>query len=348
MKSLVISLFAAILMAGPRAHGLFPLLDHIDISPNYQPTTSTWTWLLITDFEEVDPTLVYMPARDAGYPDGEREIRPPGEIWDFTGVAPDEPLWIYPEGHGGYSYPGFSDTTVGLADPVKFHLAAVQGPPGGHFSLFRTIGGTPTVFMSTFDRLDENDVYPKPQGHHHMNWAFTRKGMWAVSLKVSAQRNPGNQPTAAGPTDTMRFFFAIGERAHWRASRFNAATVMEDAIAGDLADPDRDGWPNLHEYAFGGEPNTAARIPGAPVVETVVVGGETYAGISFHRRRDALAAELEYEVEWQSGLDPQAWESGGILHSQQIIDADWERVVFRDSSPLPGSPRFMRVRVSGL
>ncbi len=351
MKSLPIAV--ALLAASPPAFALFPLLEHIDIRVFYQPASQSWQWVLATADEDADPSLAYFPARDALFPEGERELRPGGTEWDFLGVDEGELLWIYPESSSAYAWLGFDDTTSGLSDPVKFQLAHVEGPVGGHFSLFRTISATPEVFMSTVDGIDVDDVYAKPAGHHHLNWAFTRKGVWAVDFKVSAHLIAGNQPTAPGPTDTTRLFFAIGEKAAWQASRFDAATVMDETVAGDLADPDKDGWVNLLEYAFGGNPRQNGlkrgipQVSAAPVLETLVHEGNTHAGITFYRHRDPERAELNYAVEWQGGLAENGWSEGGELHHSETIDANWERVTFRDSDPLPATPRFVRVRVTG-
>ena len=46
----------------------------------------------------------------------------------------------------------------------------------------------------------------------------------------------------------------------WRLTNF-PATVNDSAVAGDFADAERDGIVNRLEYAFGGNPNTAAQTP---------------------------------------------------------------------------------------
>lgn len=333
---------------------LLPLLDHIDLKVSYRPVTLDWKWELVTTEESVDPALVYFPARDAEYPAGEKDYRPAGSTWDFFGVGEGEPLWIYPESSAAYSWLGFDNTSAGLQDPVNFTLAGVAGPAGGHFALYRVISGSPVVFMSTADGIDATDVFSKPVGHHHLNWSFSKPGLWAVDLKVSAVRTAGNGPTAAGPTDTRRLFFAIGEKAAWRARNFDAATVMDESIAGDLADPDHDGWSNLLEYAFGGNPRGSGlkRAPSqasaAPVLGTVMHEGSIYPSVTFYQMKGPSAAGISYTVEWQSGLDPSAWTEGGEIHLIEYLDATWDRVTVRDELPAGAGMRFLRVRVEGV
>lgn len=353
MKSILRFFLPALICSLPQVYGLVPLADHIDIVPEYNASNHTWTWKLVTEYEEASPENVYFPARDADYPDGERDFRPPGSKWDFFGVQENEPLWLYSEGSGGLAWLGFGDTSAGLADPLTFTLLDVTGPEGGHFSMYRVISQNPVVFMSTSNGIGAEDVYQKPAGHHHVSWAFSKKGVWAVTLKVSGLRAPGNVATQPSETATKNLFFAIGERANWRAARFDAETVMDESIAGDLADPDHDGWSNLLEYAFGGNPNAnGLRRPtgesAAPELRTVDVGNQKYLAIAFYRHRNAEQAEVEYQVQWQSQLKSDGWISGGNEHEVQIIDDNWERVVVRDEIPMGDGPRFARVAVTGL
>lgn len=333
------------------AWALFPLLDHIDVKVTYRPSSRDWQWQWVTADENADPSAAYFPARDAEYPDGEKDHRPAGSTWDFLGVKAGEPLWIYSESSSTYAWLGFGDTTPGLQDPVRFKLVNVLGPAGGQFALYRVISGSPVVYMSTRDGIGAGDVYAKPAGHHHLNWSFGRPGMWAVDLKVSALRTGGNGATVAGPTDTRRLFFAIGKKAEWRARQFDAANVMDEAIAGDLADPDHDGWPNLLEYAFGGNPRQnglkrgSSQTPAAPVHGTVMHAGFPHASIRFFRMRNPEVAGIRYAVEWQSDLEQSGWSEGGAIHQIENVDTVWERVTVRDHLPLHGGRRFIRIRL---
>ncbi|MBK1815033.1 choice-of-anchor M domain-containing protein [Luteolibacter yonseiensis] len=343
-----------ILAIHQQAMALFPLQDHIDLRVAYRSSMQDWQWSLMTEGENVDPSLAYFPARDAEYPDGERDYRPPGNEWNFLGVREGGPLWIYPESSSAHSWLGFDNTASGLMDPVRFKLVKVLGPSGGHFALYRVISGMPVVFMSTHDGISEGDVFSKPAGHHHLNWSFSRAGMWAVDLKVSASQSGGRGPAVAGPTDTTRLFFAIGKQAEWRARNFAAAHVMDESIAGANADPDHDGWSNLLEYAFGGNPlmtglhRANSRTSAAPVHGVVQHLGKPHATITFFRHRDPQAAGIGYAVQWQAGLADSGWTEGGVVHQTQAVDATWERVTIRDPAELTADPGFVRIRINTL
>jgi hypothetical protein len=49
----------------------------------------------------------------------------------------------------------------------------------------------------------------------------------------------------------------------WRFARFGASAT-DPTIAGDMADPDGDGYTNLEEFTFGSDPLDSASVPGAP------------------------------------------------------------------------------------
>jgi hypothetical protein len=335
----------------PCALALVPLLDHIDIRSTYRPATQDWNWLAITENEDIDLNLSFFPARDVAFPAGERQVRAAGSQWDFMGVGAGERLWIYLDSSLTYSWLGFDDTPAGLQSPLAYRLKTVTGPEGGRFSMYRIVSGSPVVFMSTVDGIDGNDVFQKPAQHTHVSWTFSRKGMWAVDLQVSGFQT-GGAPTVAGPTDTERLFFAIGNRAMWRASAFDSATVMDESVAGMAADADGDGFTNLLEYAFGGNPRAHGMFRGNPLVSAepsyvaVQHEGETYAGISFFRRKAASLPETGYSVQWQSDdLLPDAWENGGVEHSVVSLDSVWEKVIYRDENPVAGGKRFVRVAV---
>lgn len=352
LKNLISFLFLA---AFPQAAlALFPLQDHIDLVVSYRSSQKDWQWNLTADGENADPSLAYFPARDAEYPAGEKDYRPAGGEWDFLGVREGDPVWIYPESSSAYSWLGFGNTTPGLMDPVKFKLTNVLGPTGGHFALYRVISGTPMVFMATYNGISEADIFAKPAGHHHLNWSFSKAGMWAVDLKVSASQSGGKGPTVVGPTDSTRLFFAIGKHAEWRARNFNAATVMDESIAGNLADPDGDCWSNLLEYAFGGDPwknglvRTNPKISAAPVQGLVSHLGKSHAAITFFRHRNPQLAGLRYAVQWQAGVAEFGWTEGGLVHKTEVIDAVWERVTIRDQTVLGTDPKFIRVMITTL
>ena len=345
-----------LLLIAPAA-ALEPLIAHIDIDSQYHTHSQTWTWQLISDGVQKNPWLSYMPGRDlpAGTTSsrtGERHTRPTASAWDFLGVASGQPVWIYTSLDNNYAWLGFADTQSTFTQPLQVRLVGVDGPSGGHFSLYNT---SSTVFMRTSDGISSSDLYVRPLSHSHVNWAFSHKGMWRVRLNVRGFLGSGTQnPTSV--SQEVPLYFAIGHRAQWRANHFSHETVMNESLAGDMADEDRDGIVNLLEYAFGGSPNTSSMLstehggPLLPRVSMTHATGQSYLEIRYYRRRvGTQPIEATYEAQFANTLEPMSWQTQTLNLSTQTINAQWELVTVRDAQPLSSHPtRFARVKVTAL
>lgn len=120
------------------------------------------------------------------------------------------------------------------------------------------------------------------------------------------------------------------------------------------ADPDKDGRPNLLEYAFL-TPASSAHAPYRPMPATATtsVGGQSYLSLTFPAR--LFSGGLTYRTEsapsptgpwstlWSSSTD--GFQSPLVIAS--VPDAKAVETTVRDAVPItPGSPRFLRLRVS--
>lgn len=360
---------------------LTPLPVHVDLQPVWNVTSATWSWTMRVNGdpgaggnesgEFRDPLLHFMPVRPQAWEEGgDMLIRPDDSTWDFMGAGAGEPIWFVPQTNNDYTWAGFNNTQGGLfgayqeTDPrvagegaqkwLTFRLKQAEGPAGGHVSLYSNYSdGSIILWMATADGIHADDAFFMPAGNHaHTNWAFTRKGMWRVS--VSAQGFLGaNQADPTPESEPCAFIFAVGNHASWRASHFTSAEVMDDAAAGPAADGDHDGVSNLLEYAFGGDPKQgshktetgSALLPRQQIVEAA---GQKYLALTYFRRKTETYPEITYSAEWQTGLSGTAWLPGGVETSVTSIDDTWEEVTLRDSISLGQEPkRFGRIKVTG-
>jgi hypothetical protein len=337
---------------------LEPIIGHIDIDPNYNTTTQLWTWRLLADGVAKNPEQSFMPGRDlpAGTSTnrtGERHVRPASSAWDFMGVAAGQNVWIYTQSNNGYSWLGFADAQYIFTQPLQVRLAGVDGPPDGHFSLYFTTP-TPQVHMRTNDGITSADVYSKPTSHSHINWAFSKKGMWRVRLTINGFIGNGtSQPTTT--SQEMPLYFAIGHRAQWRATHFSHSTVMNDAIASDFADADGDGMVNLLEYAFGGNPTIPSTVSTEhggtiqPTMNIATSGNNQYLEIRYYRRLNTQPVEASYQAQFSSSLAEVNWQTQTLVQQITPINAQWELVTVRDSQPISShTKRFARIKVLAL
>lgn len=132
---------------------------------------------------------------------------PPG--YEFIGLTPGEPFWVLPQDPDpnvlflGIASEDMEEGDVarvcvwnpgdprGGADQpgawLRLQLVEVDGPEGGEFSIWQTGDSGPVVFWSTFEGgLTDHDVfYGVAGGHSHINWALTRPGVYAVTLRAA-------------------------------------------------------------------------------------------------------------------------------------------------------------------
>jgi hypothetical protein len=114
-----------------------------------------------------------------------------------------------------------------------------------------------------------------------------------------------------------------------------------------LADPDRDGFPNLLEYALGTDPHNSADAQNAMVISVIQDAGAQYVSLQFKRRKLSPGLPLQYIPE-VSG-DQQTWysdESHVLQLSVTGLDAQFDSVTVKDLIPTTSAaPRFIRLRV---
>lgn len=87
-------------------------------------------------------------------------------------------------------------------------------------------------------------------------------------------------------------------RLTWRYRYFTLAELPDDAIAGDLVDPDGDGMANLLEFAFGADPR-AADTAVLPQLQAPAAGR---ARLVYRRQRDRALSGLTYAIETTDNL----------------------------------------------
>ena len=123
--------------------------------------------------------------------------------------------------------------------------------------------------------------------------------------------------------------------AEWQEAEFSSH-AGDPLVAGELADPDRDGRCNLLEYALGSRPS----MPDAPPVTTEMAAGDGGPFMRLVIPRNPAASGLTMAVEASDDLgDAAGWSGAGLI----IEDDAPERLIVRDA--VGGPRRFFRLRV---
>ncbi len=126
----------------------------------------------------------------------------------------------------------------------------------------------------------------------------------------------------------------------WQSTKFSAAELLNDAISGINADAERDGWTNLLEYAFDGDPHRSSTAL-APFV--AIEGG--YPTLTYSRRKNAY--DLTYTVEVSTAL--MVWDPspGATVETSVVDQGAFDRVTIRTTHLLSAVPeQFLRVKTT--
>lgn len=146
----------------------------------------------------------------------------------------------------------------------------------------------------------------------------------------------------SGPWPTNDLFSATLSYEAWRAEHFSLAELADPAASGEQADPDRDGLPNLLEYAQGLNPRLGNEQASLNAYLTTSHDGTSLL-VSFHRL--LLAHELDYRLE--SSADFQAWSPVVGQETEPSLNADGTTTVSVNvGSSVAPAACFFRLRVS--
>ncbi len=123
---------------------------------------------------------------------------------------------------------------------------------------------------------------------------------------------------------------------------------IANSAADATLDGEQDGANNLLEFAFNLNPQlsdiaASTVTSGLPTAQLVTVPGGQSLEVTFLRRKPPGGSTLTYAAQFSSDLT--AW-SAGLAPTITSVDAEWERIVVRDSAPAASGRRCVRVTVT--
>lgn len=129
-------------------------------------------------------------------------------------------------------------------------------------------------------------------------------------------------------------------RLTWRYRNFSLAELRDEAVAGDMADPDSDGRVNLLEFALGSNPRSS-EAGVEPKLQFIAPGVMRF---TYRRQRDRALSALSYTIEWAGDLVGPWTPLTTGTESSVVLDGTIETVSVDFT---PASPNtFVRLRVS--
>lgn len=161
---------------------------------------------------------------------------------------------------------------------------------------------------------------------------LTLLGTGAVTVRAS---QPGNSSyLAATPVD--RTFTVTANFDSWLVDSFAPSEIANPALSGPTADFDKDGVPNLVEYALGLNPKTASAT-GTPVL-SLESGNWTLT-----YTRPTNRADVTYTVQFSTNLT--SWSATGVTHA--LVSSANGVETWRATYPLSSAPNcFLRLMVT--
>jgi hypothetical protein len=334
-----------------------PIEDgHVDFSFCYED--GEWNMGLIheTGGDPNDPAdgsiraseLAPMIVRDQLVPTGGRGNRLTPALWSFLGVSAAESYWTLPENSApGVVFAGFSVCDIFDAgaylesDPrvnstEKWTTVSLRNieyvgkkSGGGKFSMWSTDSfGTPTVWMKTADGVDASDTYfVTAGGHSHPNLSFSALGLYAVTFDLTFYEGPGKTNPNTSPMVT--YYFAVGTYWEWITRHFDPTNWFLNSVVGEQADPDKDGVPNVVEYASDLDPTVSDfssfnALYGKGIPQPSMSGQDFI--LKFPRRVAGSNSQIETQVETSESLAPLSWLPSTGVSTSGPLRTGWETI----------------------
>ncbi|QDS91740.1 Calx-beta domain protein [Roseimaritima multifibrata] len=147
---------------------------------------------------EADEVLI------VGGPDSQ-VTAPSDPEFDFLGAEAGSDIYVLPQSNVPPTIPDLGIGGSGIAtgtlasyhsdDPrvdatapwVELQLVDMRGPEGGQFSVYSSELEGPNAWIATSDGItDQDGVFIQAGSHNHLNWAFTKPGIYEVDVFASA------------------------------------------------------------------------------------------------------------------------------------------------------------------
>ena len=172
--------------------------------------------------------------------------------------------------------------------------------------------------------------YPYPDGSINA-MAFQGDDLWVWGLYNEIGGEESSEVAILRPTGTAY--------QAWVNANFSPSQRSNADFIAPFQDPDGDSYNNYFEFLFNMNPtnsvvqyHTAATgTSGLPLLRLEPVSGSNYLTVEFSRWKSTTDAATTYTPQFATTLP--TWSARGVLMSTTSIDANRERVKYRDSIP---------------
>ena len=340
-------------------------VPHVDLNAIWNPGNQSFTGGFRTDsdvsgggaFVQFGPedALAYLPAT------GQRLRTSAAAQFDFQGSM-NGTYWVFPSsasasnnaatlylGFSAYGVPRNGTFTDNRTRWTVHSVENLTTPDATAFYGYSVSASTVNMQLTRDPAYPNREMVMLANGHTHLNLLFKATGMYRITFRIRGTLVATGQEVSS----LLPVYFGVEEWEippatitydDWLLTDFSPQQAADPAISSPNADPDRDGFTNLEEYAFGGDP----LVPDAPLLQPrIELIGENS---QLHFRRRHNASDLFFTPEATASLAPesQAWSDAGLTEHVQPVPApdnpEIDTVIFQSALP-PGGQSFQRVRV---
>ena len=279
--------------AGARAHD--PVVGagyvvrpapHVDLNVVWDAATQTFSGGFRTEDETPivqfgsEDALAYLPAT------GQRQRTSAAAQYDFQG-AMGATYWVFPSSASssntafslylGFSAYGVARNGTFTNDRVRWTVHSVENlttPSATAFYGYSISAGSVNMQLTLDPAFPNREMVLLANGHSHLNLLFKAPGMYRVTFRVGGTLVATGQEVSS----LVPIYFGVEEWQippaaisydNWRLAEFSAQQAADPLVSGPAADPDGDGFSNLEEFAFGGDPLVPDASLIAPRLERV-------------------------------------------------------------------------------
>jgi surface-anchored protein len=181
-------------------------------------------------------------------------------------------FWLYPSSstpsnnaftlYLGFSAYGVARNGTFTNDRIRWTVHSVENlttPATNAFYGYSLSAGTVNMQLTLDPDYPNREMVLLANGHGHLNLLFKAPGMYRVTLRVRGTLVATGQEVSS----LVPVYFGVEEWQippaaisydNWRLAEFSAQQAADPMVSGPEADPDNDGFANLEEFAFGGDP----------------------------------------------------------------------------------------------
>jgi surface-anchored protein len=246
---------------------------HVDLNVVWNAATQTFTGGFRTDDETPivqfgpEDAIAYLPST------GQRQRTNDDAQYDFQGAMSDT-FWVFPSSapssnraftlYLGFSSYGVARNGTFTSDSIGWTIHSVENlttPSANAFYGYRTLnlGAVVNIELTLDPAYPNREMVMLANDHSHLNLLFKAPGMYRVTFRVrgtlaaTSQEVSSLVPVYFGVEEWQIPPEAITYNA-WRDTEFTPQQAADPLVSGPEADPDNDGFANVEEFAFGGDP----------------------------------------------------------------------------------------------